>query len=102
MKDAPILILDEASASLDTQSEQHIQNAIVEGSTGKEGSAGNKAGKEGATGKTIITVAHRLSTIENADCIFVMENGCVVEHGTHVELLAANGVYKNLHNRNSN
>ncbi|MDR2556206.1 MAG: ABC transporter ATP-binding protein/permease [Bacteroidales bacterium] len=79
LKDAPVLILDEASASLDTQAEQYIQSAVAE-----------------LKNKTIITIAHRLSTIRNADCIYVMEHGNIVESGTHEELAAANGVYKKL------
>jgi ABC-type multidrug transport system fused ATPase/permease subunit len=84
LKDAPILILDEASASLDTQAEQYIQNAVTE-----------------LKNKTVITIAHRLSTIRNADCIYVMENGSIVESGTHKELTAADGVYKKLLENNT-
>jgi ABC-type multidrug transport system fused ATPase/permease subunit len=79
LKDAPILILDEASASLDTQAEQYIQSAVAE-----------------LKNKTIITVAHRLSTIRNADCIYVMEKGNIVESGTHDFLATKSGTYSKL------
>ncbi len=81
LKDAPILILDEATSALDTQSERHIQQAL-------EALMRNR---------TTLVIAHRLSTIENADCIVVMDRGCIVEVGRHRELLAQNGRYAALH-----
>ena len=78
LKDAPIVILDEATASIDPENEHLIQNAI----------------SELTHGKTIITIAHRLATIENADQILVVDGGAIVEHGTHKELLVQDGVYK--------
>jgi ABC-type multidrug transport system fused ATPase/permease subunit len=81
LKDAPILILDEASASLDTQAEQCILRAVAS-----------------LKDKIVVTIAHRLSTIRDADHIYVMENGNIVESGTHEQLAAANGRYKNLLN----
>ena len=78
LKDAPIIILDEATASIDPENEHHIQQAI---------SALTK-------GKTIVAIAHRLATIENADQILVMEDGHICQRGTHEELLACTGIYK--------
>lgn len=78
LKDAPIIILDEATASVDPENEHHIQAAI---------SALTK-------GKTIVVIAHRLSTIEHADQILVVADGEIAQRGTHVELVAQEGVYK--------
>ena len=81
LKNAPILILDEATSALDTQSERLVQGAL----------------DNLMKNRTTLVIAHRLSTIENADCIVVMQQGSIVEQGTHQELLAAAGVYANLH-----
>lgn len=78
LKDAPIIIFDEATASVDPENEHLIQSAI----------------SELTNGKTIIMIAHRLATIENADQIFVMDNGRIAEKGTHKELLLNDGIYK--------
>lgn len=78
LKDAPIVILDEATASIDPENEHLIQSAI----------------SELTKGKTIITIAHRLATIESADNILVVDNGRVVESGTHAELIAQEGRYR--------
>lgn len=81
LKNAPILLLDEATSALDSESEQLVQRAL------------NTLMK----GRTTIAVAHRLSTIENSDIIYVMENGVVVEKGKHNELLEKDGVYNRLY-----
>ncbi len=81
LKDAPVLILDEATSALDSESERVIQDAVA----------------ALVQDRTTLVIAHRLSTIEKADLILVMEEGRVVESGTHVELLGRNGVYAALH-----
>ena len=78
LKNAPIIILDEATASIDPENEHLIQNAIA----------------ELTKGKTIITIAHRLATIENADQILVVDNGRIVQKGRHTELMAREGMYR--------
>ena len=78
LKNAPIVILDEATASIDPENEHLIQEAI----------------SALTHGKTIITIAHRLATIENADQILVLDDGTVAQRGTHKELLAHEGIYK--------
>ncbi|KAF5338964.1 hypothetical protein D9611_008824 [Ephemerocybe angulata] len=80
VSDPRILLLDEATSALDTQSEGIVQDAL------------DKA----AAGRTTITIAHRLSTVKDADVIYVMGDGLVLEHGTHDELLAKNGAYARL------
>lgn len=80
LKDAPIIILDEATASLDPENEVSVQQAI------------NRL----VAGKTVLVIAHRLRTIAGADRIVVLENGCVVEQGTHQELLERHGLYERL------
>lgn len=80
LKDAPILILDEATSALDSNSEQHIQKAL----------------KELMRNRTSIVIAHRLSTIAQLDRIIVLEDGKIVEQGTHQQLLANNKIYAKL------
>ena len=81
LRDAPILILDEATSALDTESERHIQAAL----------------DRVMEGRTALVIAHRLSTIEKADIIMVMDQGQIVERGSHAELMALNGYYARLH-----
>lgn len=81
LKNAPILILDEATSALDTESERHIQAAL----------------SEVVKGRTTLIIAHRLSTIERADIIVVMDQGRIVEQGSHAELLERDGAYAQLH-----
>lgn len=81
LKDAPILILDEATSALDTESERLIQDALA----------------HVMRDRTTFVIAHRLSTIEHADTVLVMDDGRIVERGTHRELLASGGVYASLH-----
>lgn len=85
-KDAPILILDEATASLDAESERAIQGAL----------------QCLMRGRTTLVIAHRLSTIESADLILVLDQGTVVESGTHSELLNKQGLYRNLYDLQKN
>ncbi|GGP97371.1 ABCB family ABC transporter ATP-binding protein/permease [Shewanella ulleungensis] len=80
LKGAPILVFDEATSSLDSRSEQAILNAL----------------RDAAKGHTSLVVAHRLSTIIDADQIVVLSKGCIVEHGTHSSLLAQQGLYSRL------
>lgn len=80
LKNPPILILDEATSAVDNETEAAIQRSL----------------ERITVNRTTIAIAHRLSTIRNADCIYVMEHGQLVESGTHEQLLAKNGVYTNL------
>ncbi len=82
LKNPPILILDEATSALDSVTEAKIQHAF----------------DELAVGRTTLIIAHRLSTVRNADRILVVQDGRIVEQGSHAELLAMNGVYANLYN----
>ena len=80
LKNAPILLLDEATSALDNESEQLVQEALA----------------TFTRSRTTLVIAHRLSTVQNADMICVMEAGSIVERGTHAELLARNGPYSRL------
>jgi subfamily B ATP-binding cassette protein MsbA len=81
LKDAPLLILDEATSALDNESERQVQQALP----------------ELMAGRTTLIIAHRMSTIEHADLIVVMDQGRIVEQGRHAELLALGGHYTRLH-----
>ena len=81
LKNPPILILDEATSALDTVTEKLVQDAL----------------NNVMTNRTVFAIAHRLSTIQNANRILVLEKGCIVESGTHEELLKLGGRYKKLH-----
>ena len=81
LKDAPILVLDEAMSALDSESERAVQAAL----------------DKLMEGRTSICIAHRLSTVQNADLIVVLDGGRIVETGTHSQLLAARGVYHKLY-----
>ena len=81
LKDAPILILDEATAALDTESERLVQDAL----------------DHLMPDRTTLVIAHRLSTVEHADQVLVMDEGRIVERGSHAELLAHGGLYAHLH-----
>ena len=81
LKDAPIILLDEATASLDPENEVVVQKALA----------------ELIKGKTVIMIAHRLRTIVDADQIFVLQNGKLIEHGKHAQLMEKNGVYERLY-----
>ncbi len=82
VKNPPILILDEATSSLDTESEKIVQDAI----------------EKLMHNRTVIVIAHRLSTVHNADKIIVLDKGLIIDIGTHEELINKDGVYKQLHN----
>ena len=83
LKNPPILLLDEATSALDTDTEQEIKDAL----------------ERAAQGRTVLTIAHRLSTVAEADTIVVLEQGEVVEQGSHDELLARDGRYAHLWHR---
>jgi ATP-binding cassette subfamily B protein len=80
LKDPPILILDEATSAVDNETEAAIQKSLT----------------KITQNRTTIAIAHRLSTIRHSDCIYVMDQGQIVEQGTHEELLVINKVYANL------
>jgi subfamily B ATP-binding cassette protein MsbA len=81
LRDPPILILDEATSALDTESEHQVQGAI----------------ERLMQDRTVLVIAHRLSTVRNADDILVLDNGRLVEHGTHETLYALRGMYRKLY-----
>jgi ATP-binding cassette subfamily B protein len=83
LRDAPILLLDEATSALDNESEALIQYSL----------------EKIARGKTVLVIAHRLSTIQNADHILVLDQGEIVEEGTHADLIQKKGLYAALHKK---
>ncbi|MGZ6971370.1 MAG: ABC transporter ATP-binding protein, partial [Thermoanaerobaculia bacterium] len=81
LKDAPILVLDEATSALDAESERAVQEAL----------------ERLMAGRTVLVIAHRLSTVRRADQLVVLDAGRIVERGRHADLLAAGGLYRRLH-----
>jgi subfamily B ATP-binding cassette protein MsbA len=82
LRDTPILLLDEATSALDTKSEAIVQSAL----------------EKLSVGRTTLVIAHRLSTVRNADSIIVMDQGRVIDQGTHDDLLERGGLYADLYN----
>lgn len=85
LRDPPILILDEATSSLDSETEEDVQTAL----------------REAARGRTTLAVAHRLSTLSRADIILVIDDGHIIERGSHEQLIAMDGLYAQLWHRQS-
>jgi ATP-binding cassette subfamily B protein len=80
LKNPPLLLLDEATSALDAESERMVQAAL----------------ESAMRGRTTLVIAHRLATVQKANCIVVLDQGQVVESGTHAELVAAGGLYARL------
>jgi ABC-type bacteriocin/lantibiotic exporters, contain an N-terminal double-glycine peptidase domain len=80
LKNPALLLLDEATSALDAESERLVQGAL----------------EAAMVGRTTLIIAHRLATVQRADRIVVMDNGCIVETGTHASLVALGGIYANL------
>ena len=83
--DPPVLILDEATSSIDTRTEKLVQDGM----------------DKLMHGRTTFVIAHRLSTVRNSDCIMVLENGCIIERGTHDQLIEEKGKYYQLYTGNT-
>jgi ATP-binding cassette subfamily B protein len=83
LKDAPILILDDALSAVDTNTEEQILHNL----------------RENRAGKTTLIIAHRISTIQNADHILVLDEGKMAEYGSHQELMALGGIYRSIYEK---
>ena len=94
VRNPKVLLLDEATSALDAESEALVQDAIDKMLGRGEGGKGR-----GGKGMTVIVVAHRLSTVRNADCICVVKAGVIVEAGKHDDLISKGGEYSNLVSR---
>jgi ABC-type multidrug transport system fused ATPase/permease subunit len=102
LRHPPLVLCDEATAALDSESERKVQAALdamlgAAAATAAEGSGSSGAASEARRATTSLVIAHRLSTIRDADVIYVMDRGAVVESGTHDQLMAlAGGLYRSL------
>ena len=83
LKDAPIVVLDEATAFADPENEARVQKAF----------------ERLAKGKTVVMIAHRLTTVQNADMIYVLKDGEIAERGTHARLMEQNGLYRDMYDQ---
>jgi ATP-binding cassette subfamily B protein len=97
LADPGILILDEATSSVDTRTEVQIQRGLLQLMEGRTGPAATPRSTRGKLRRTSFVIAHRLSTIRDADKVLVIDDGRIIERGSHDELLAQRGFYYNLY-----